>query len=374
MKPTAKGACLLGLGIVAALAGRPAHAGDRPLLVVVEAPPALDADPAEIRRAIAAELGCETVAPTKTSTDPPQRALIVALDRERITMSLRPGEAAPVSRSIPTPPERAARLRAIVWLAGNLARDQVSPIVADGAAGPWPLATIPALASPAETGEAQPPPATRLPTEPPSLGETATGETPAIARRFEPTPASPARHWSIGVADGPTTNFPVCSTDFALFNGSRHPLCPPFLANGTAWRLELQHRPSAGGHFWGAAAEGTAGSEFSPQLIGASAFVGAAKRLGRWTLESTAGAGLELSDISGGTVVTATHSSTNGFVSSIVTDHSLRPALSIDGALAAAHPLWSSLDAVVRVGVHLSTADLSAWYLASSLGLRYSIR
>ena len=71
------------------------------------------------------------VAPTQTATEPTARALIVALKHDRIAMSLRTSDAAPVVRTIPAPPDRAARLRAIPWLAGNLARHQVSPIVAE---------------------------------------------------------------------------------------------------------------------------------------------------------------------------------------------------------------------------------------------------
>ena len=156
--------CLWGVGILVTLSGRPARATDRPLLVVVEAPRALDADAAEIRRAIGDELGAETVAPLRTPSDPPDRALIVAFDRERIAVSLRTPDAAPIARSIPAPPERAARLRAIAWLAGNLARDQVSPLVAEA------------------------PPATEPPSPP---------ETPTIATHAEPKPPG-APHWSIG--------------------------------------------------------------------------------------------------------------------------------------------------------------------------------
>ncbi len=135
MTRSAKRACLLrlgiGFGMLTALTGGSARAADGPLLVVVEAPPALDADAAEIRRAIGTELRSRTVAPMKTQAETSDRALIVALDRDRIAMSLRTSDAAPVARSIPSPPEHAARLRAIAWLAGNLARDQVSPILAE---------------------------------------------------------------------------------------------------------------------------------------------------------------------------------------------------------------------------------------------------
>ncbi len=167
MRTPAKGASLLGLGLVVAFSGRPARAAEAPLLVVVEAPPALEADAAEIRRAIGAELRCQTVAPMKTTADAPERALIVAIDAERIAMSLRSGDGPPVTRVIPAPAERAARLRAIAWLAGNLARDQVSPILAESPPEPSPLATVPPL--PATSAPTEPPPApTASPTTAPS--------------------------------------------------------------------------------------------------------------------------------------------------------------------------------------------------------------
>ena len=51
-------------------------------------------------------------------------------------MSLRTGDGAPISRVIRLRAEPAARLRAIAWLAGNLARDQVTPIIAEGENAP----------------------------------------------------------------------------------------------------------------------------------------------------------------------------------------------------------------------------------------------
>src|SRR5438874_589380 len=75
--------------MVVAHLGRSAHAADEPLLVVVEAPPTLDTDAPEIRRAIAAELHARTVAPMSTPAEAPGRVSIVALDHDRIAISLR---------------------------------------------------------------------------------------------------------------------------------------------------------------------------------------------------------------------------------------------------------------------------------------------
>jgi hypothetical protein len=373
MNAALKGSCLLGMGIFVVFSGPPAHAAEEPLLVVVEAPPALDADAAEIRRAIGTELKAPTSPPMKATGEPAGRALIVALDHDRIAMSLRSGNGAPVGRIIPAPTDHAARLRAIAWLAGNLARDQVTPLVAEAAIDMPSLAAIP--------------PATTLTpaTEPPPLSVVATPTAPPEPVSDSPTISTQAREariatghsWTLGIADGPTTNFPLCKPP-----GPGWPtLCAPYSADyggnkmlGTAWRLEIQRRSASEGPFAGAAVEGTAGSGFSPQLIGISAFVGSAKRHGQWTFEPTLGAGLELSYVfAGSSVVTSTHSSTSGFSSTVTDTDSYRPALSADGAVAVAHPISESLGAVLRLGAHLSTADFSAWFLSVTLGLRYNL-
>ena len=148
MKRPAKGLCLIGLGFFVTFFGgrfdQSARAADGQLLVVVEAPPALEADAAEIRRAIGAELHARTIAPMSTPAEAPGRALIVALDRDRIAMSLRASDGTSVVRVIPAPVERGARLRAIAWLAGNLARDESSELVKPRAPSPPPKALRPA--------------------------------------------------------------------------------------------------------------------------------------------------------------------------------------------------------------------------------------
>ena len=174
MNARLKGACLVAAVIFAALSERPAHAAEGPLLVVVEAPPALDADAAEIRRAIGTELHAHTIAPMSTPAEAPGRALIVALDGDRIAISLRANDGTSVTRVIHAPAEHAARLRAIAWLAGNLARDQVSPILAEAPAEPSAPATIPALPYPPaprrsrRPAATEPPPALALPSTTPS--------------------------------------------------------------------------------------------------------------------------------------------------------------------------------------------------------------
>ncbi len=350
--------------MVVAPLGRPAHAAEEPLLVVVEAPPALDADAAEIRRAIGTELKVPTSAPMRATGEPAGRALIVALDHDRIAMSLRSVDGAPIGRIIPAPTDPAARLRAIAWLAGNLARDQVTPIVAEAPLDMPSLATI--LPAPPVTPATEPPPLAEVTPAAPSPGSLS--EISTISTRAQETKSFTGHFWTIGVADGPTTNFPLCGQP----SGWPTP-CAPFFQSGTAWRLELQRRSRIDGFFQGAALEGTAGSGFAPQLIGTSAFVGSSRRHGRWSLESTIGVGLELSNACcGASVVTSMQTTANGFASTVTTGDTLRPALFADGAVALAHPIAESLDAVLRIGAHLST-DVSDWFLSATLGLRYNL-
>jgi hypothetical protein len=361
MNAVVKGSCLVGMGMFVVFSGQPARAADGPLLVVVEAPPALDADAAEIRRAIGTELRAETIAPMNRSTGSPGRALIVAFDRDRIAMSLRTNDAAPIVRDIPAPTERAARLRAIAWLAGNLARDQVTPILADTPAETTPLATIPSIAPVPGT---EPPPL-------PSPTATATAVVPAApvtptaaetvtttGKIAPPENLTGPEHWSITFADGPTDNI------------ARYQRRPGSIF-GSAWYLDVQRRSERNGFLLGAALSGTNG-DFAPEEIGLFVFVGSASRRGRWTFETTVGAGVGLGEEA---VLTATVTSVNGSQNVALTQQNqLRPGLLADAGVAVAHPLWQSVDAVVRLGAHLSTISIDDFFLATTIGLRYNLQ
>ena len=135
------------LGVVASTGL--ALGADRPLLVVVEAAPGCDIGAAEIRQVIAAELAEPVVGAREGNADAATDILVVGLEPQEIRMSLRAGTAPIVSRTIAAPPDRPGRLRSIGWLAGNLVRDQIGPIVA--------------------TRESPPPNEARAPTEPPAL-------------------------------------------------------------------------------------------------------------------------------------------------------------------------------------------------------------
>jgi hypothetical protein len=366
--------CLIGLGIVAALASRPARAADRPLLVVVEAPAALDADAAEIRRAIGVELRAETVAPMKTQADPPERALIVALDRDRIAMSLRTSDAAPVVRSIPSPPEHAARLRAITWLAGNLARDQVSPILAQLADAPPDPSPAVAPSPPSGVDRAPAPPAVPPATEPPGF------ETPAVTVASSPRsqPEQQAR-WTVSAAAGPAIS------TYGLGHALRqsifgswtlgNSLYDVFHQNTTVWRVDLRHHADASGTFTGLTLEGSGGNYYpQPDFIGAMALVGSGLRLGRWVLEGSLGAGIDLVQDSPAVLITTA----NGGVSTTYSETpsqtpESRAGLYAGGSVSVAHPVFGSMDAVLSLDVHLSVTSEYDGYIASMLGLRYRL-
>jgi hypothetical protein len=356
--------CLVGLAFVT-LAGRPAHAAERPLLVVVEAPPALDVDAAQVRRAIGTELRCETVAPMKTPGDPPQRALIVALDHERLTMSLRTGEAPPVTRSIPAPADPTARLRTIAWLAGNLARDQVSPLLlADRPADRTPAPTVLPLAeTPVAT---EPPPAPTLRSTalaPPSSESPASdpGEA-AIAIRTGPRSSSQPLQWSISGSIGPI----IAGDEGAPGTWWESVGIQP----STAWQFTVQRRREHRRLIIGGTLEGTYnhnGNGNGPQLLGSDVFVGADWRYRYCNLEATIGVGPEAAKGVQYQSIAYPNSTSREF--GVWVYHF---SFYAQGTIAAALPLSSSVEGLLQLGVHLS-GSYENWFAASTIGVRYTL-
>jgi hypothetical protein len=139
----------------------------------------------------------------------------------------------------------------------------------------------------------------------------------------------------------------------------------------SVWRLELQRRPKRDGLLLGAAVEGTTGV-YAPQVMGANAFAGSIRHLGRWSFEPTIGVGLELANARETTFAT-THSSASGSMSVATDTFAIRPALYAEGALALAHPVSDSLDAVLRLGANATAIGLYDWFLSATLGLRYNL-
>ena len=362
MNAAAQGSFLFGMGIFVVFSGQPAHAAEGPLLVVVEAPPALDADAAEIRRAIGTELHVRTIAPMSTPAEVPSRALVVALDRDRIAMSLRAGDGAPISRVIPAPAEPAARLRAIAWLAGNLARDQVTPIIAAVENAPSvPTATDPPppSASP-DTDDAASP---RSSLEPPRF------EVPAatVTAHVDPERARPAS-WTIGASSGPAISvYETVHTLRQSIFGSwpANSIGQVFDDTATIWRIEARHHTKGSRLFDGLALEGSTGFQTEPVIFGAMGFVGSALHLGRWSLEGSLGAGIEVSkrlDV----LLMTTSNGTYGYVTSVTTHNLLRPGLFAAVGLGVSHAVFESFDLVLALDAHLSSIDESDGYLAAT--------
>jgi len=229
------------------------------MIVVVETRPGAAVDPVEVRQAIAAELRTPVRAPRDAGTEETSDLLIVAVDRGEIRMSLRAHTASVVSRVVAAPGDRKARLQSIGWLAGNLARDQVGPMVV----APAPVAVASAEAPPAAPEEppAAPPPATEPPplaaSAPPELAPAAVvAAAPALVGASDPT-------WSLTIGGGPTA-FWSAGPEYDL----------PVWPGVGVWYLELQRRAPARSLILGAALE------VGPDMAntGAKSLIGVAAR------------------------------------------------------------------------------------------------
>jgi hypothetical protein len=351
--------------LAVALLVRPARAAEGPLLVVVEAPPALEADAAEIRRAISTELHARAIAPMSTPAEVPGRALIVALDRDRIVMSLRANDGTSVARVIPAPGEHAARLRAIVWLAGNLARDQVSAILAEAPPEASPLAAIPTL--PVTSAATEPPSAATGPPPKLALPSTAasasgTGETLSI--RAQPQPPPGPLRWSISGSIGP-----VIADVERSFGATWSSLG---FQPSTAWQIAVQRRREHERLVIGGRLEGTynhSGNGQGPQLLGAELFVGSDWRFRHFTLEATIGAGPEAANILQHESIAYGYPTMNTtyYFSTYHFDFYAQ------GAIAAAIPLGGSMEGLLQLGVHLNSSYADNWFAASTIGVRYTL-
>ena len=181
---------------LAAPAARAERPSSQPLVVVVESPAGLGVEGAQVRRLVGAELGRAALAPGDPGADSASTLVVVTLDGNDIRLSLREVEGAPLSRTIPLPATRAARLQAIAWLAGNLARNQVSPLVAE----PVTPASTP---TPAPTPAPEP-----LPTAPPAWSPPApasAGHAGTLTAAAAEAPEPRTHRWAITLAGGPTT-------------------------------------------------------------------------------------------------------------------------------------------------------------------------
>ena len=340
-----------------------------PLLVVVETAPGAVVDAVEVRQAITGEVGTAVRAPRDPGAPDTPDLLIVAVDRAEIRMSFRAGAGSVVSRAVAAPSERKARLQSIGWLAGNLVRDQVGPIIAPV---PAPTSvTVASVAGEPSAGAEAPPPAATPPTgtTPPPFAEIAARETAGASGAVVSTQPAPAAAggagsvWSLTLGGGP-------SASILLSSGERN---QPLWPGSGVWYLEFQRRASSDGLIIGAALD--VGPEMAPgwqgpsvAFIGGAALVGDGRHFGRIFVEATAGLGFQIRQ-STIALPTVTNSGTSATTETQdIPTSSL--GLYLRGQATAGVALSKSFDLLASVGGHLGNMGRSDTFLTSSLGVR----
>ena len=331
-----------------------ARAADAPVLVVVETQPGLGVDAADVRRRIASELGAEVVAPSDPAAARAAQVLIVALDEHDIRISMRSGPAR-VSRAIPDVAERTARLRAVAWLAGNLARDQVGPLLPNLA-----LADSPPRAKTPTEVPAPTPPAPAPTTEPPPLSATSSPAATLQRLETEGTGASPSdSSWAITAVGGAAVSGPcfrdsVCATTGYYVD--------------SAYQLDLEYQRSRDALIIG----GGIDSGPAPHLIGVAGFVGRRRRWHGLLVEGTIGGGVEFALLPHETS-SVTNSNQSGVISQTTLTFDTQPALYGRAVASIGLPISRSLDLIARSGLHVASSGLSTDLLSASIGLRYEL-
>jgi hypothetical protein len=124
----------LGLVLLALPAGvgRADAPQSRAVVVVDLAADAVEFDPAKLREAIGHELGVDAVASEDARAGQATGAVVVSVDHDahQLVVTYR-GNGHLITRRIGLPPDRAAAEREAALLAGNLARDEASDLVAE---------------------------------------------------------------------------------------------------------------------------------------------------------------------------------------------------------------------------------------------------
>jgi hypothetical protein len=332
-----------------------ARAADAPLLVAVEVAPGSDVSAAEVRHTVATELGAPVVSARDEAAAGAADVLLVTVDPHEVRMSLRAGAAPVVSRAIAAPADRPARLRSIGWLAGNLARDQVGPLVAATAApSSAPLTLDGSRAS------TEPPPMV----EPPSASDSGAPAAVVASRPSARGDSVPHARWSITALAGPTVNV-VHFDDGTTFGGT-------VVSRGTAYQIEMQHQARPDSALFGAALETGPNAPFK-HYFGAAAFAGSRWRRRSWFMEANLGLGLEVITEMVKKVTVTNSSNVLGSVDQTTVSSEPVPELYARVAGAAGVNLTQSFDLVVQLGAHLSSAGNDGSYLSSTVGLRLRV-
>jgi hypothetical protein len=322
-----------------------ARATDGPLLVAADVAPGVDVAPADIRQAVASELGTPVIGARESTAAAASDLLLVGLDTHELRMSLRAGAAPIVSRTIAVPPDRPGRLRSIGWLAGNLVRDQIGPIVA--------------------TKDAPQPDVATAPTEPTALSTSnavASSTTPAAVVSAAPASspgAIPHSVWAITASGGPAVSIPA-GRDGYLF-------VPAYA--GATYRVAVQRQLSPESLLFGLALD--VGPQGPTHYGGVAVFVGAGRYRRAWFLEGNGGLGAEVLD-GVRKSWTETDSSTQGI--GVVTNTSLTPMLGLylQAEGIAGVRISRAFDLVGKLGAHVSsnTSSGSVGFLSTTMGVR----
>ena len=337
--------------VLTLLVGGPALAAAEspPLLVAAEIDPGLGVDAKDVRSAIGAELHRAIAAPAAAPSFDVADVLLVSMSRSRTVVSFRSRGEDSASRAIPTPEERVARLRAVAWLAGNLARDQVSPLVLAEAAEKPEKRPSAWNEAPASAPSTAPPPAVVPPTPGPVMGD----ESTQLRRTgSESTPPEPT--WRVSLAGG-------AAMENLRGGGAGWSWGPVYATR--AWQLEVQHRQATGWLLGGAL-------DYGPNAgngLGYAATVGIEQSWRRFRFEESLGLGLEPGSARQSTVVT--NSSLTGQNSETTVSSSL--TVYSRGFLTATYPLSRSWDLLARVGAHFNLAGpVEDTLLVTSVGVR----
>ncbi len=356
---------LIGAAIIEAGAVGTARGAEDPLLVVVEAQSRLGVDAADVRERIAGELHQAVLSPSDPAAGHASQVLIVALDENDIKMSMRSGGSAHVSRTIPDVADRAARLRAVGWLAGNLARDQVGPLLPQLALAPGPAAVPAATEARAAPAPATPAP---TPTEPPPAGLPLAGTDAEVTASPGANHPAVAPRWSITASGGATlTDGCLQASSPAMFT------CSNGLANsvsfGTSYHLEAQRQNSSDRMTLGAALD--AGPD--NHLLGLAGLIGTRRPWGRWYVEATLGAGVEAERVN---VLTSTLISSTvepGLSKSISVTEQVQPALYARVTGSIGIPINETFDFVTRLTAHFTSSGADHDFIGAGAGLRLKL-
>jgi hypothetical protein len=339
-------------GPAASLPAEPASDRGPPLLVVVETGPGAGCDAESVRAAIAAELGARVVAPTAPAAaladaGPRTSALLVAIDHDRIVVTLRGHGDQEVTRSVAAPAARAAKLRMIAWLAGNVARDQLATLTlpeAPSEGAPPSADAAPSSESPPD--DAAPPPAARF--EPPRA---ATRPPPLDARAPVPVVAN-----AVASPEVPRWTF-------SALGGAAMLLASPyesgFSRSPKSWHAvgQLEAHRHYGDWFVGAAIDV---GPLAVHPLGSALLIGTQGHLDRARLEASFGIGVE-AFVDKRELFDGPTSETRG-------------AAYLRAGVAAIYPLLGPWDLVAQLGGHVTALNAtSTTFALGVLGLRLNL-